>query len=36
VAQHLAALRMPFDRLVIGHVMAINPALFDRYPGAAL
>lgn len=32
VKQHLATIRMLFDRLVIGHVVAVNPATSVRGP----
>ena len=32
VKQHLAALRMLFDWLVVGHIMAVNPAHAVRGP----
>jgi len=32
VKQHLAALRMPFDWLVVGHVLDVNPAHAVRGP----
>ena len=32
VKQHLGAIRRMFDRLVVGHVIATNPADFVRGP----
>lgn len=36
VKQHLAAIRMLFDWLVVGHVMKINPASVVRGPNSPL
>ncbi len=32
VTQHLAALRMLFDWLVLGHVISVNPLIPDAWP----